>query len=140
MEILKWGTSFSQKLDSSPRQIQASFAHLHAAKDRNPADANDRGSDDRQHGSRHSHAHSVRSIPVRWHCEGNRLRGNRDIYSGEASSSVCWSEVNNVCLRTGVGVRTTEHGSRPCPWIGHLLVVLNQLRIHTCNFNYHLRN
>ena len=49
-------------------------------------------------------------------------------------------EINNVCMRTGVGVRTTEHGSRPCPWIGHLLVVLNQLRIHTCNFNYHLWN
>jgi len=36
--------------------------------------------------------------------------------------------------------RTTEHGSRPCPWIGHLLVLLDQLSIHACNFNHHLRN
>ena len=49
-------------------------------------------------------------------------------------------QVSNVCLHAGIQVRTTEYGSRPCPRIGHLLVLLDQLSIHACNFNHHLRN
>lgn len=43
-------------------------------------------------------------------------------------------EVNSMNLHRGRDGRTTEDGSGPCPWVWHLLVLLNQLGIHACNF------
>ena len=83
------GASFSQKLDSSPRQMRPSFVHLHAAKDPDSANTNEPSGDDRQHGGRQSHAHPVRPIPVSRDREANRRLGNRDVYGGEAGGSIC---------------------------------------------------
>ena len=79
MGLLRPARLSLSKLDSSPRQIQARFVILHAAKDRDPADANETRGDDRQHSSGQSHAHAVRPIPVSRHGEGNQLRGNCDV-------------------------------------------------------------
>ena len=42
-------------------------------------------------------------------------------------------EVNNTTFTGWWNVRTTKHGGRPSPWVGHLLILLNQLGIHACN-------
>lgn len=44
-------------------------------------------------------------------------------------------EVSSVSLDRERKARTTEDGSGPCSWVWHLLVLLNQLGIHACNFS-----
>ena len=36
---------------------------------------------------------------------------------------------------TGWNERTTEHRGGPSPWIGHLLVLFDQLGVHAWNFS-----
>lgn len=137
VELLKWDIILSQKLDSSLRQVQTGFVHLHAAKDRDPTNADESGGNNRQHGSRQSHTHSVRTIPVSRHREANQCRGDRDVCGGEAGGGICYIGSVSASLTCAQrrSVRTTEHGGRPSPRIRHLLVLLNQLGIHACNFN-----
>ena len=88
MELLKLGHHSLSKFDSSLRQMQTSFVHLHTAKDRDSANADEPSGNDRQHGGRQSHAHSVRSIPVSRDREANQCRGDRDVCGGEAGGGI----------------------------------------------------